>query len=214
MVKVVLIKGQDCPFDEILNMKALNTLSVLEKLKDIKIFTSLDFQRIFEINYEAAKKAIFRYKKAGVLTKARRGLYFLTNKPPHEFEIANKLYQPSYISFETALSFYGIIPETIYEVISATSRISRQFIVDNLKFSYRKIKKECFFGYRPQKIQGRIILIAEPEKALADLLYLAALKRESFNYERVNLRKIKKRKLMKYTQAFKNKKLLELVKNF
>jgi len=98
-------------------MKKLTPFLVLEKLKNVKIFTPLDFQRIFEINYQTAKKAIFRYKKAGILTEAKKGLYFLSPEPPPEFEIANKLYQPSYISLETALSFYGLIPETIFKII-------------------------------------------------------------------------------------------------
>lgn len=195
-------------------MKKLTPLLVLEKLKTIKIFTPIDFQRIFDVNYQTAKKAIFRYKKAGIISEARKGLYFLSQDPPPEFEIANKLYQPSYISFETALSFYGLIPETIFGIISVTPRSSREFVVSNLKFTYKKIKRECFMGYRPQKVRGRTVLIAEPEKALIDLLYFAVLKKRRFNYERINLKKIKKQRLFRYAKFFRNKKLLELVKNF
>jgi len=195
-------------------MKKLTLFFVLNRLKDIKIFTTTDFQRIFNLNYQAAKKAIYRYKKAGIFTEAKKGLYFLTQNSPPEFEIANRIYCPSYVSFETALSFYGVIPESIYEVISTTPKISRNFIINDLVFSYKKIKRDYFFGYITEKVQGRTILIAEPEKALLDYLYFVALKRRSFTYERINLqKKIKKQKLFKYARIFNNKNLLKLLKS-
>jgi len=194
-------------------MKNLNTLLILDKLKNVKIFTTFDFQKIFNIKYQTAKKALLRYTKAGILIRARKGIYFLSQDPPSEFEIANKLYQPSYISFESALSFYGIIPETIFEITSATPKITRNFVVNKLKFSYKKIKNNYFFGYRPEKINKATVLIAEPEKSLLDFLYFVALKKRSFSYERINLKKINRQKLIKYAKQFKNKKILELIKN-
>lgn len=196
--------------------KKINPIIVQNKIKKagLKLFSVLDYQRILGINnYGSARSSISRYLKLGIIQKARKGLYFLDDNPPSEFEIANKLYQPSYISFETALSFYGIIPETIFEITSATPKTTRNFTVNNLKFSYKKIKKDCFVGYQPKKIQNVIILMAEPEKALADLLYFIALGKRSFSYERINLQKIKKQKLMNYAKAFNNKKLFELIKN-
>jgi predicted transcriptional regulator of viral defense system len=196
--------------------KKINPIIVQNKIKKagLKLFSVLDYQRILGINnYGSARSSISRYLKLGIIQKARKGLYFLDDNPPSEFEIANKLYQPSYISFETALSFYGIIPETIFEITSATPKTTRNFTVNSLKFSYKKIKKDCFVGYQPKKIQNVIILMAEPEKALADLLYFIALGKRSFSYERINLQKIKKQKLMNYAKAFNNKKLFELIKN-
>ncbi|HID43363.1 MAG TPA: hypothetical protein EYP30_06270 [Archaeoglobaceae archaeon] len=195
-------------------MRKLGLFFVLNRLKDIKIFTTADFQRIFNLNYQAAKKAIYRYKKTGVFTEAKKGLYFLTQNSPPEFEIANRVYCPSYVSFETALSFYGVIPESIYEVISATPKISRNFIINDLVFSYKKIKRDYFFGYITERIQERTILIAEPEKALLDYLYFVILKRRSFTYERINLqKKIKKQKLFRYARIFNNRNLLKLLTN-
>lgn len=196
-------------------MKRLTHFFVLKKIKEknIKIFTALEFQRIFGVNYESAKKTLLRYTKTGLFTKARKGLYFLTDDSPNDFEIANRLYQPSYISFETALSFYKIIPETIFEITSATPRNSRDFIVNNLKFSYKKIKKECFFGYTTKKIEDRIFLVAEPEKALLDFLYFVALKKRTLSYERIDFKKIKKQKLINYSKFFKDKKIIKIIKN-
>jgi len=196
--------------------KKINPILVQEKFKKagLKLFTILDYKRVLEVNYSTAQRSIFRYVRMGFLVKARKGLYFLKNNPPHGFEIANKIYQPSYISFETALSFYGIIPETIYEVISASSRTTRSFNVNDIKYSYKKIKKNCFNGYKPIKIKDATILIAEPEKALVDYLYLVALGKRKLAYERIDLSKIKKTKLLNYANQFQKKKIKEIINNF
>jgi len=188
---------------------------VQEKFKkaELKLFTILDYQRILGVNYSAAQRSISRYIQAGFIVKVRKGLYFLKSSPPHEFEVANKVYYPSYISFETALSFYGIIPETIYEVISATPRLTREFVINNIKYSYKKIKRECFCGYRPVKIKGAVVLIAEPEKALADYLYFVALGQRELSYERIDLNKIKKARLLTYAKHFQKIKMREIINN-
>ena len=195
--------------------KKINPILVQEKFKKVglKLFTILDYKRVLEVNYSTAQRSIFRYVKTEFLVKARKGLYFFKNNPPHEFEIVNKIYQPSYISFETALSFYEIIPETIYEVISATSRTTRTFNVNDIKYSYKKIKRDCFNGYKSIKIKNATVLIAEPEKALVDYLYLVVLGKRKLAYERINLSKIKKTKLLSYAKQFQKVKIEEIINN-
>ena len=128
-------------------MASLTFLFVQEKLKDerIKIFSVFDFQKIFKVKYETAKKWISRYQKKGYLIKAKKGLYFLKENPPLDFELANRLYQPSYVSFESALSFYEMLPETVYQITSATTRKTKSFQVENLKFFILKLKKIIFW---------------------------------------------------------------------
>jgi len=196
--------------------KKINIILVQNKLKKagLKLFSILDYQRILQVeNYSSARSNVSRYLKSGIIQKACKGLYFLTDNPPHEFEIANKIYQPSYISFETALSFYGIISETIYEVISATPRTTRTFNVNDIKYSYKKIKKDCFNGYKPIKVKNATILIAESEKALVDYLYLVVLGKRKLAYERINLSKIKKTKLLSYAKQFQKAKIEEIINN-
>ena len=124
--------------------------------------------------------------------------------------IANNVYHPSYVSFEYALMFYNIIPETVYAITSATSKTSREFIVNKLSYSYYRIKKEAFTGYAKKDFNGQIVLVAEPEKALADYLYFVAIGRKSLN-ERLDLKEINKGKLIKYAKLFKRKNLLKLI---
>jgi hypothetical protein len=84
-------------------------------------------------------------------------------------EVACQLYQPSYISLESALAWYGFIPEMVYAHVSVTAEISRRF--DNFfgHFIYRHIKKNLFWGYTVIPTEFGHYLLAEPEKAI---LYL------------------------------------------
>jgi len=127
------------------------------------------------------------------------------------YSIANKLYQPSYVSLETALSYYGIIPEVVYAVTSVTTKPTREFKTPKSVFSYQRIKKSVFAGYSPVTIEGHVVLLAEPEKALADYLYFVDLKKTSLN-DRLHLKSIRKGKLLKFIGAFRRKSLQKIVK--
>jgi hypothetical protein len=127
-------------------------------------------------------------------------------------EIAFRLYSPSYISLEKALSVYGIIPEMVYGITSVTPKTTREFRNKFGDFTYRHIKPTLFFGYREDK--ERRCLMAEPEKALLDYLYLNLSKIdpcEAAEEFRFNVKVIKKEisgaKLKKYLQLFNNRKM-------
>ena len=175
------------------------------------IFSPLEFQRIFNVTKSAANSFINFHFKKGLFVKIRNGLYMLADYPANHYSIANRLYEPSYISFDTALSFHGIIPETIYAVTSATAKITREFKADNIRFVYHKLKKEAYTGYKAIKYSGNTILMAEPEKALADYLYFVALKKRGLHYERLDLKKIKKANLLSYVKLFKKPEMIKLV---
>ncbi len=191
----------------------LNIISVQRfiKEKSKQIFTPLDLQRYFRVNYETARKFILRGVRKSLYLKLKKGLYASTNSPLNHYLIANHLYAPSYISFDTALSHYGIVPETVYPVTSATPRNTRQFVVGGIEYTYQKIQKEFFTGYRPVGYQGEIVLLAEPEKALADFLYFIDLKKRDFSYERLNLKRIQRTKLTDYVRLFKRPKMKRLI---
>ena len=192
----------------------LNPYNVIKKLRDKKlsIFTPLEFRRVFNVSPYAVQWFIKTHTKKGLFVKLRSGLYILADYPPDHYLIANRLYEPSYISFDAALSFYGIIPETIYPITSATTKTTREFKVENIRFTYHKLKKAVFNGYKSVKYFDNTILIAEPEKALADYLYFVALKKRGLYYERLDLKKIKKTKLLSYVKLFKQPKMIKLVK--
>ena len=193
--------------------KKLNPIKVRRELikKNIAIFSPLEFRRIFGVTKSAANFFINYHLKTGFFAKLRSGLYMLADRPANNYLIANRLYTPSYISFDAALSFHGVIPETVYVITSATTRTTREFAVRNIRFVYHKLKKEVYAGYKPIKYLDSTILIAEPEKALADYLYFVALKKRDLHYERLNLKKIKKARLLNYVKLFRQPKMVKLV---
>jgi len=183
-------------------------LFVREELMNhgIRIFTPLEFNRVFPASPHKIKYFLNRQVKEGLLIRLKQGVYTLRTDIPSEEEIANKLYMPSYISFEYALAYYNILPEMPYTVTSATTKPTRLFTTQHQAFSYRPIKPEAYTGYSLQKVGGRAFLIADPEKALADYIYFWALGKLSGN-DRLNLSLVKKQKVLEYARLFNRKKV-------
>jgi predicted transcriptional regulator of viral defense system len=178
--------------------------------KGVRLFSPSEFQRIFGVSLRAAQEFIKDHCD-DLFFKVRNGLYALRIDVPADEIIANRLYAPSYISFEYALSKAGIIPEAVYTITSATTRVTREFIVNNKSFAYSRIKKQAYRGYMTEKIGGATVLIATAEKALADYLYFVDLKKKTLN-ERLSIRGLKKKAVMEYAGLFGRKSLIRLVK--
>lgn len=177
--------------------------------KGVRLFSPSDFRRVFGVSLRATQEFVKDHCD-DLFLKVRNGLYALRIDQPRDEVIANRLYAPSYISFEYALSRYGIIPESVYTITSATTRITREFVVNNKSFTYSHIKKQAYRGYRTEKIGGMTVLMAEPEKALVDYLYFVNLKRKTLN-ERLTVGKLKKKAMVEYAKLFGRKSLISLV---
>lgn len=178
--------------------------------KGMRLFSPSDFRRTFDVSLWATQ-GFLKNHTHDLFLKIRNGLYALRSDPPQEELIANRLYAPSYISFEYVLSRYGIIPESAYSATSATTRVTREFIVNGKSFTYSHIKKEAYRGYKAEKVERSTILIAEPEKAFADYLYFVDLKKKTIN-ERINTRTLKKKAVLEYASLFARKSLMKLAK--
>ena len=118
-----------------------------------------------------------RWVKDGKLIQLRKGLYTLAQPyrkvAPHPFIIANAMKKTSYVSLQSALAFYGMIPEHVPTVMSTTTQRPEQVNTPLGGFRFRHIKKSWFHGYRQTDLgQGQKAFIAIPEKALLDLVYL------------------------------------------
>jgi predicted transcriptional regulator of viral defense system len=176
----------------------------------IYVFGSFDLQKYFKVLQNTANLFINRNVRQGNILKLRKDLYNFAGEQISEMLIANRAYEPSYVSFEYALMFYNIIPETVYTITSATTRLTREFVINNNSYSYHHIKREAFTGYIKKDFQGQEAFIAEPEKALADYLYFVAIGQKVLN-ERLEIKQINKKKLIQYAKLFKRKNLLKLI---
>lgn len=119
-----------------------------------------------------------RWVKAGKLVQLRRGVYLFPerlrrNRAPVE-AIANLLVSPSYVSLERGLSLHAMIPEAVPLVQSVTTGRTGRFVTEAATFEYSHVKPDWFFGYRELQIGHGQALVATPEKALLDLLYLSS----------------------------------------
>ncbi|MBM3128510.1 MAG: hypothetical protein FJ009_07775 [Chloroflexi bacterium] len=167
----------------------------------VTVFSPQDLQHLCGASEIALRFLLTRAVKRGDALKFRRGLYGLTAHTPAELEIANLLYRPSYISFTFALSYYHIIPETVYPVTSATTRTTATFTVLEKQFVYRRIKRAAFTGYTAERVNNRTVWIAEPEKALVDTLYFVALKKQGLP-ERIDIARLSKQKMRAFANLF------------
>ncbi len=192
--------------------RKLKPIQVQEKLREkkIRLFSPEEFCRVFPVTLRAAQEFIKDHSQ-DLFIKLRNGLYALKTDPPSELEIANRLHQPSYVSFEYALCHHHLIPEAVYSVTSATTRLTREFVVQGRTYEYSRIKKKAYRGYGLERVANTGVFIAEPEKALVDYLYFVDLKLKSLN-ERLNVRKINKKETLRYAKVFDRKSLIALVK--
>lgn len=144
-------------------------------LKKIPLFSLEDVLKWFpKANRSTVKNQLKNWTAKGYLSRLKKNLYFLAEaKGEEEFFLANYLYQPSYVSLESALNYYGLIPDVPLAVTSVTRKKTQEFKNELGLFLYRSVKPALFFGWEKVGIEGRqFFLIAKPEKALFDYLYL------------------------------------------
>ena len=116
---------------------------------------------------------IMRLRKEGKIISLTRGLYETDPKAPGQC-LAGAIYGPSYLSFDYALSVYGLIPEAVYAYTSATFEKKKKKEYDNQfgRYLYRDVPPAVYpFGIVVREEGGYSYLIATPEKALCDKLY-------------------------------------------
>jgi predicted transcriptional regulator of viral defense system len=124
---------------------------------------------------------IKRAMSTGEILKIRRGLYCLApefqKKPISVYSLAQRIYGPSYISMETALSYHGWIPEKVYACTCASFGNSKDFETPLGIFSYKRVPQHTFFHgvERCGDENGNVFFMASPAKALVDYLYIHQL---------------------------------------
>jgi predicted transcriptional regulator of viral defense system len=160
-------------------------LTLLERAADLPVIDTKTL-RTWGGDPRSLSVQLSRWVQQEKLVPLRRGVYLLPAalrraQAPLEY-IANLLVVPSYVSLERALAFHGLIPETVPVLQSITRGRPMVFETAVGTFQYRHVKKEWFFGYRETELASGTALIAVPEKALLDLVYLS---RGEFTPERI-----------------------------
>lgn len=155
-----------------------------EMRQELQYYSEIPFTRHMLnealVEYERRNDKISYLLQKEELIALRRGLYIpgpgLDLPMPDRFLIANYLRGPSYISLESALSYWGMIPERVYTVSSATLKTSKEYNTQVGRFEYRYLPSPYYsFGIRSVRLtKAQTVLMASPEKALCDKIVLTS----------------------------------------
>ncbi len=153
--------------------KIMNWIEFKNSMFDLGCFS---IHQVYAWQPRFDRNNFVRWTRKGYLVRLRRGLYAFPeykSKPDSSVYFASRIYNPSYISLHSALSFYGLIPEGVVQITSVTSLKTAVFRNDFGEYSYKSVRDDLMFGYVPHPLlDGRTTSYATLEKALLDLLYL------------------------------------------
>jgi predicted transcriptional regulator of viral defense system len=195
----------------------MNYIQFKTSLADFPVFSISDI-RAADPKFDRRRLTEWQHK--GYIRKIIKGHYIFSDRDTDEnllFKIANKIYRPSYISFETALAHYQLIPEMVYTITSVATRRTRKFETPLCAYSYRTIHRRLFFGYliRPNQIK-----IASAEKAILDYFYINTALRTRDDFASLRISKdvfsetISKKQFRTYLSRFNQKTLSARAEKF
>ena len=146
----------------------------LKNALPLSIFSHEMIYSLLEKSISNVNEKISNLVKNGELVRLKKGFYTFSKlyqtKPINLISVANTLYSPSYVSFDYALSYYGMIPERVSEVTSATSKNEKLFDTPIGRFSYKKVSSVAYslgIDWIYDDVEGGRF-IATAEKALCD----------------------------------------------
>lgn len=174
-------------------------------------FTTLQLQKMFpeeiptHINVQ-----LMRMVQKKTLVRLKRGVFIFPNILTDEFLLANILYPQSYVSLESALNTYGIIPDVPAQITSVTPLTSKKIVTTSGVFLYSKIDSQLYFGFQQvstpvsspssSRLFNLSHRLAEPEKALLDYIYIRRVKNLMEN--RIDIKSLNKERLREYVLLF------------
>ena len=157
-------------------------------------------QSMYRIGRESARTKASRLAKKGILIRHNRDLYTIVNRGYSLFALANALFQPSVVSLETALNYWGLtvqVPQTVFSIALK----SRQCVSDATVFVYRQIDVNLFrFG----QVKRQDFFIADAEKALLDTLYMCGKGLTELLPEDVDMGKVDLQRIESYLRLYPN----------
>ncbi|MCK5135940.1 MAG: hypothetical protein KAR19_09165 [Bacteroidales bacterium] len=129
---------------------------------------------ILKIDPGFDRRRLVEWQVKNHIQKIRNGYYRFQGgdlSESYHMYISNRIYRPSYISLESALSYYNLIPEAVFIYTGVSTRKTIMFETSLGNYNFRSIKNGLFFGFNLIQLGGYKIRIADPEKAVLDFLY-------------------------------------------
>lgn len=197
-------------------MKFLDFKTLLEKFP---VFTSADIQKAFP---DFDRRRLVEWQQKGYIRKILKGVYYFRDYPVNDsflYFVSNRIYKPSYVSLNSAMAYYNLIPEAVYLNTGISTLNTRMLETPLGNFKFRHVKPELFFGYKLVEMGGKIIKMAEPEKLILDYCYFNKIEDmkyiESLRLNRtIGKNLIKTQKLDEYSREYKSPVIYKRVKLF
>ncbi len=150
----------------------MNYHTFRERLDQNGLFSIGDIKKSFP---DFDSRRLVEWQSKGYIRKIINRWYLFADvlvDEPMRFRIANRIYHPAYISMESALEYYHLIPEAVFTTTSLSTNKTIVFDTPAGAYAYSRVKPALFFGYQIVERHGFPVKIAEPEKLLLDYLYL------------------------------------------
>jgi predicted transcriptional regulator of viral defense system len=162
-------------------MSTHDYLDLLSTYKQKKIFRTVDFATLLGRDMTSVRVELSRLTSRGMLSRASKGLYLNPYNLPTQDEMAMILRSPAYISMESALARQGILSQSPFTMTLVTTGSTGTVDAMNTRFEYHHLQSAWFAGYRRRDTAD----MAEPEKALCDLVYLRYRRTREFSEDRM-----------------------------
>lgn len=149
-------------------MKIDKWLDFFKKNTNKKLFSLSDLVLLTGEDKSSLSVQLSRLVKSGMIEHPVRGWYVNPFQTPSKEELAMVIRHPSYLSIEYALSKHGILSQNVFTFTLVTTKLPYIYRTDDHVFEYHQVKRSLFWGY----LKEGSVLIADPEKALLDLIYI------------------------------------------
>lgn len=178
-------------------MKGIDLIKKIQKINK-PFYTISDLEKITALPRNSLYVALQRWVAGDILERIAQGIYLPTGGVISIENVAAQLYIPNYLSFESALSRYGVLNLVPYTITFATTRKTRRYTIQEKEIEFRKISSELFFGFEMKN--G--IYIASPEKAFLDQIYFVARGKAALDLDELNLNRLSTKTLRDYAKRF------------
>ena len=178
-------------------MKGLELLKMLQKINK-PFYTIADLEKITGLSRNSLYVALKRWETGEIIERVSQGIYIPMGGNVSLENVAAQLYIPNYLSFESALTKYGILNLIPYTLTFATTRKTKKYTLQKQKIEFRQISPELFFGFEMKN--G--IYIASPEKAFLDEVYFIARGKATLDFDEIDIKKLSIKSLKELSRKF------------
>src|SRR4030067_2763049 len=178
-------------------MKGLELIKTLQKINK-SFYTIADLEKITSLPRNSLYVSLKRWESGGVIERVAQGIYIPMGGDISIENVAAQLYIPNYLSFEYALARYGILNLIPYTLTFATTRKTKNYLLQKKRIEFRQISPKLFFGFEMKN--G--IYIALPEKAFLDQIYFVVRGKATLDIDEVDIKKLSIKILKDYSKRF------------